>query len=83
MIIIKENILNFIFKQSKIRIPKTITVIVLKMEQASRFKKTSCLTQLSIKFFLVVNVKMPTVVGITTFMSRKNSILGLSESEKS
>ena len=32
-------------------------------------------------FFLLINVKMPTVVGISTFMSRKNSILGLSEAE--
>ena len=30
-------------------------------------------------FFLLINVKMPTVVGIVTFMSRKNRILGLSE----
>ena len=42
----------------------------------------SCSTQLSIKFFLLINVKMPTIVGILTFMSRKNSILGLSEPEK-
>ena len=34
-------------------------------------------------FFLFINVKMPTIVGILTFMSRKNSILDLSESEKS
>ena len=34
-------------------------------------------------FFLLINVKMPTIVGISTFMSRKNSILGLSESEES
>ena len=31
--------------------------------------------------FLFINVKMPTIVGILTFMSRKNSILGLSEPE--
>ena len=36
------------------------------------------------KFFLLINVKMPTiVVGILTFMSRKTSILGLLEPEKS
>ena len=35
------------------------------------------------KFFLLINVKMPTVVGILTFMSRKNSILSLSEPLKS
>ena len=37
---------------------------------------------LSMKFFLSINVKMPTVVGIVTFMSRKNSIIDLSEPEK-
>ena len=35
------------------------------------------------KFFLLINVKMPTTVGILTLMSRKNSILGSSEPEKS
>ena len=34
------------------------------------------------KFYLLINVKMPTIVGIFTFMSRKNSILNLSEPEK-
>ena len=29
------------------------------------------------KFFLLINVEMPTIVGILTFMSRNNSILGL------
>ena len=43
------------------------------------YKTFSCSTQLSMKFFLHINVKMPTIVGILTFMSRKNSILGLSE----
>ena len=28
-------------------------------------------TQLSMKFFLLINVKMPTIVGILTFMNRK------------
>ena len=45
-------------------------------------KLFSCSTQLSIKYFLLVNVEMPTTVGISTFMSRKNSILGLTEPEK-
>ena len=44
-------------------------------------KLFSCLTQLSMKFFLPINVKMPTIAGILTFMSRKNSILGLYEPE--
>ena len=35
------------------------------------------------EMFLLMKVKMPTIVGILTFMSRKNSIIGLSELEKS
>ena len=42
-------------------------------------KLFSCSIQLSMKFFRLINVKMPTIVGILTFMSRKNSIPGLSE----
>ena len=50
-------------------------------------KLFSCSTQLSMNFFLLVNVKMPTIVGILTFNNcwhfniyeRENSILGLSE----
>ena len=34
------------------------------------------------KFFLLINVKMPTLADILTFMSGKNSILGLSEPKK-
>ena len=45
-------------------------------------KLFSCSTQLSMKFFLLINVKMPTIVGILTYVNRKNSILGLSEPEK-
>ena len=45
-------------------------------------KHFSCSTQLSMKFFLLINVKMPTIVGILTLMSGKNSILGLSEPKK-
>ena len=45
-------------------------------------KHFSWSTQQSMKFFLLINVKMPAVVGILTFMSGKNSILGLSEPKK-
>ena len=31
-----------------------------------------CSTQLRLKFILLINVKMPTIVGILTFMSRIN-----------
>ena len=34
------------------------------------------------KCFQLINVKMPTIVGILTFMSGKNSNLGLSEPKK-
>ena len=37
----------------------------------------------TLKFFLLINVKMQTIVGILTFMSGKNSILGLSEPRNS
>ena len=33
-------------------------------------------------FFLLINVKMPTIVGILTFMRGKNSILDLYEPKK-
>ena len=46
-------------------------------------KLFSCSTQLNMKFFMLINVKMPTIVGILTFMSGKNSLLGLSEPKKS
>ena len=35
-------------------------------------KLFSCSTQLCLKFILLINVKMPTIVGILTFMSRIN-----------
>ena len=34
-------------------------------------------------FFPLINVKMPTIVGILTFMSRKTFMLSLVEHEKS
>ena len=37
---------------------------------------------LSMNFFLFINVEMPTAVGISIFMSRKNSNLGLSGPKK-
>ena len=45
-------------------------------------KLISCSTQLSMKFFLLINVKMPIIVGILTFMNRKNSIISLAEHKK-
>ena len=34
-------------------------------------------------YFLLINVKIPTIVGILTFMSRKNFMLNRVEHEKS
>ena len=45
-------------------------------------KLFSCSTQLNMKFFLLINVKMLTIVGILTFINRKNSIINLSEPKK-
>ena len=41
-----------------------------------------CSIQMSMKIFLLKNVKMPTIVGILTCLSRKNNILDLSEPKK-
>ena len=42
-----------------------------------------CSTRMKMKIFQLINVKMPTIVGILTFMCGKNSIFCLSEPEKS
>ena len=40
-------------------------------------KTFSCLTQLSMKFSLLINMKMPTKVGIFVFISRKFSCFAM------
>ena len=50
--------------------------------QATEPRPQGYKTQLSMDFFPLINVKMPTTVGIFTFISRKNNILNLSEFEK-
>ena len=44
--------------------------------------KKNMLNSAELKLILLINVKMPTTVGILTFMNRKSSILGLYELEK-
>ena len=51
-------------KQLKTSIGKTPGPEVIKL--------FSCSDQLRLKFILLINVKMPTIVGILTFMSRIN-----------
>ena len=45
-------------------------------------KLFSCSIQLTMTFFLLINFKMPTTVGILTFMSMKSSTLDLFDPEK-
>ena len=52
------------------------SVLYLQISGPEVIKTISCSTQLSMKMFLLINVKMP------TFKSRKNTILGLSKPEK-
>ena len=47
--------------------------------KARGYKICFMLNSTEYEFFLLINVKMPTIVGILTFMSGKNSIPGLSE----
>ena len=48
-------------------------------ETWARGNKTfSMLSSTEHEIFLLINVTVPTIVGIVTFMSGKNSILGLS-----
>ena len=41
------------------------------------YKKNFKLNSAEQEIFLLINVRMPTNIGILTFMSRENSILGL------
>ena len=45
------------------------------------YKKNFMLNSIKHGIFLLINVKIPTIVGILTFMSRENSILGYSKPE--
>ena len=64
------------------RVANLFSPPVLKPPGPEVIKLFSCSTQLSTKFFLLINVKMPLIVGILTFMSGKISILGLFQPKK-
>ena len=52
------------------------TQIRLLLEEQSGpevIKKISCSTRVSTKFIMLINVKMPTIVGILTFISKINT----------
>ena len=45
-------------------------------------KEVSCLSLSDVVFIMLINVKMPTIVGILTFMSRINFVLSRAEHGK-
>ena len=45
--------------------------------------KKSYSYHMSMEFIMLINVKMPTIVGILIFMSRKNYIIGITEPKQS
>ena len=54
-----------------------------KYETVKKFSIFSGSDKLRMLFFLLINVKMPTIVGILTFLSRKFFMLNCIEHEKS
>ena len=51
-------------------------VLCLPRPGPEEIKKIHAQTQLSTKFFQLINVKMPATVGILIFISGENQILG-------
>ena len=54
-----------------INIVRRIQLFVLYFQRILVIKLFSCSTQLSMKFSLLINMKMPTIVGIFIFISRE------------
>ena len=50
-----------------------VPIVVSSALPRGYIKLFPCLTQLSTKFILLINVKMPTIVGILTFISMINT----------
>ena len=66
--------------------PKVFVSVTLKTHDLigpRGYKTFFMLSATEHEIFLLINVKMPMIVGILTFMSWENSILGLSEPKKS
>ena len=47
-------------------------LMLIRIKNIKKYRFFSGSDKLGMLFFLLINVKMPTVVGILTFMSRKN-----------
>ena len=58
---------------SGLALEPAITNINIRIIWLQGYKLFSCSTQLSIKLILLIIVKMPTIVGILTFISRINT----------
>ena len=58
---------------SKMTVKLYNTQIIITKPGSEVIKLFSCSTRLSTKFILLINVKMPTVVGILTFISINNT----------
>ena len=59
----------FIYRTSRTFVFKTFFVVEIESAVVMVIKPFSCSTQLRLKFILLIKVKMPTIVGILTFMS--------------
>ena len=59
------------------------TIFQLLIKTKNTDKEVSCFKSLRCCIYLLINVKMPTIVGILTFMSRINFLLSYVEHEKS
>ena len=57
-------------------------VQLMKKIKLQQFKLFSCTAELTMNYFLLINIKMPTTVGILIFISRKNFMLNWVEYEK-
>ena len=62
--------------QLRIKFQLLINVEIVKTSGKFRFKTQNLVIYTAHKFILLINVKMPTIVGILTFMSRINFSLG-------
>ena len=58
---------------NKMGVNKLSVDVKKKISSSEVIKLFWCSTQLSMKFILLINVKMPTIVGILTFISRMNT----------
>ena len=61
------------FSDVNVTLQKEKNAIEMKHLCPEGIKLFSCSTQLSTKFILLKNVKMPTIVGILAFISRINT----------